>query len=326
MNFFTDAGSIKVLFSSLSAKIALFHQVKKGIKRINQTAMLIGADSDPNCDGAKKLGKEYFLQMKRLSNYKSHELVDFLFSNQITHVIPTRDGELSFWAENKTILNKKKIDVMVSKNEAIKICNDKLSFYEVSKDLAISPIPTHTDISKIKSNPYVVKERFGSGSSNIVMGVNASDAIQYAQKMSNPVFQPFISGKEFSAETWLDSDGKSHGIVMRWRLKVIDGESHETEIFKNESWEILLRKLFEEIKGLRGHCLAQVIVTEGGLLHLVELNPRLGGASPLALSAGLHSIDWFLLESLGKAGSIPQKPSIKHGLKLIKSNGRVVIT
>ena len=52
--------------------------------------------------------------------------------------------------------------------------------------------------------------------------------------------------------------------------------------------------------GLTGHALAQVIVDKDEDLHFVEINARLGGASPLSLVSGLNSIEWFLRESAGE--------------------------
>ena len=58
------------------------------------------------------------------------------------------------------------------------------------------------------------------------------------------------------------------------------GESHESKIFLNDNWGKLIIDMFENIRGLQGHCLAQIIVDEDCKLHLIEINPRLGGASP----------------------------------------------
>jgi len=68
-----------------------------------------------------------------------------------------------------------------------------------------------------------------------------------------------------------------------------------------------------------------VVVDSEQNLHLVEINPRLGGASPLALAAGLSSIEWFLLESEDRGEEIPKFPSISKELRLKKDNGRVQI-
>ena len=157
------------------------------------------------------------------------------------------------------------------------------------------------------------------------MNLTVQEAVLHAETLENPIFQPMIPGSEFSAETWIDSTGNCHGMVLRWRTEVIDGEAHQSEIFENREWEERMRETFESINGLSGHALGQVLVDGERNLHLVEINPRLGGASPLALAAGLNSIEWFLLQSENRDEEIPKLPSINKTLKLKKDNGRVQI-
>jgi len=77
----------------------------------------------------------------------------------------------------------------------------------------------------------------------------------------------------------------------------------------------------ESIPGLYGHVLAQVIVDPDMGPRMIEINPRLGGASPLALAAGLNSIEWFLLETAGRQAEIPNKPILNKKLRLRKIDG-----
>ena len=318
--------TMKVLLSSLSSKIALFKKVEEGAKRVNPNATTVGADSDPNCIGARELDDKRFLPMKRLENFSNEELLQFLDKNNITHLIPTRDGELEYWAQRKDLLDQKNIKVMISKSDAIQFCGDKLLFSSKTDKFAIKNIPTASTIEKIGCEKIVVKERFGSGSSSIGVGLKPEQARNHAAKLTSPIFQPYVDGKEISAETWIDQKGRAHGILLRWREKVVNGESHESITFKNDLWANQIKSVFQAIPGLHGHCLAQVIVAECGTLNLVEINPRLGGASPLALSSGMHSIDWFLLESMNKSDQIPNEPSLNEGRKLVKQNGIVIIS
>ena len=137
------------------------------------------------------------------------------------------------------------------------------------------------------------------------------------------IFQPFVSGREFSAEAWISKEGRCYGPLLRWRNKVVEGESHQSTVFRNPEWEDRLRDVFLHRPGLFGHCLAQVIVEEDGKLNLVEINPRLGGASPLALRAGLTSISWHLLEEEKSLKVIPEYPNFRDGLFLEKKEGIV---
>ena len=59
--------------------------------------------------------------------------------------------------------------------------------------------------------------------------------------------------------------------------------------------------------------------------HLVEINPRLGGATPLFLKLGF-SIYWTLSEFINPNAKIKEISKIKHGMKLLKKDGQVSIT
>jgi len=318
-------GRTKILFSSLSNKIALYKKVSEAAKRINPDVVVFGGDYDTNCKGAEEIGDRLFLKMKRLTDYSHESMLDFLRKNGISHVIPSRDGELVFWARFQAELKSNEVSVMISSEEAVRLLDDKLDFYNRCKDFIIPAILTTTSLQYIEEEKYVVKERFGSGSKDIGLNLSTKEAINHSNSLNSPIYQPYIEGREFSAETWMDDNSKCRGVVLRWRLKIVNGESHKTTIFKNEKWEELLCKTFERIEGLRGHCLAQVIVDKNDTLHLVEINPRLGGASPLSLDSGLFSIDWFLLETLNHKELIPDKAKITFGKTLIKSQGKVEI-
>lgn len=312
-----------LLFSSLSAKVALYEEVLKSAKRYHKQAKLVGADCDPNCPAASKV--ETFSPIHALDDMDENLLLDYCEKLELTHVIPTRDGELGFWASNQAVLAKHGVKVMVSNEDAIRLCQDKLLFAKLMGKSSIPAIPTSETITELTGKRFVVKERTGAASKSIGMNLSLQEAVDHADRLESPIYQPMLSGPEFSAETWIDSTGTCHGMVLRWRTKVIDGEAHESEIFENREWEERMQETFEEINGLAGHALAQVLVDSEQNLHLVEINPRLGGASPLALAAGLSSIEWFLLESEDRGEEIPKFPSISKELRLKKDNGRVQI-
>ena len=312
-----------LLFSSLSAKVALYEGVLESAKRYHEQAKLIGADCDPNCPAASKV--EVFSTIRALDDMDEGLLLEYCKKLELTHIIPTRDGELEFWANSQTGLAKHGVKVMVSNKDAIRLCQDKLLFCKAMEKSSTPTIPTSEKTTDLAGKRFVVKERTGSASHSIGMNLTVQEAVLHAEKLENPIFQPMISGSEFSAETWIDSTGNCHGMVLRWRTKVIDGEAHQSEIFEDREWEERMRETFEGINGLSGHVLGQVLVDGGRNLHLVEINPRLGGASPLALAAGLNSIEWFLLQSENRDEEIPKLPSINKTLKLKKDNERVQI-
>ena len=311
----------RVLFSSLSGKIALFEEVVRDVKSHNSDSVVIGADCNPDCSGAAQV--EHFITMPRLDKLSDKDLVQFCIENEITHVLPTRDGELNFWATRRHLLTNIGVTPWVSGESFIKSCEDKIDFFQKWKDSVIPSIPTFNKIKSSMAKSWVVKERKGSASRKIGLNLSAERAAKISKDLIDPIFQPFIVGKEFSAETWVSRINKCHGVLLRWRDKVVNGESHHTTVFRNSIWEAKLKKVFEHQSGARGHCLAQVLVDSSGGLHLVEINPRLGGASPLAIRAGLHSVEWHLLEEVNKFNQANQPPAFTSGLYLKKEDGKV---
>lgn len=308
-----------IIFTSLSAKISLYNEVLKSARLFDKLSRLIGIDCDKNCPAASKV--ESFSHSPPINEMNGDKLIKYLSSLGATHVIPTRDQELIYWSSMKESLYAKGIHVMISTERAIRLCQNKLLFAQSFKELPVPAITATKNLSSLSCNNFVVKETFGSGSKSIGINLSAEDARAHAENLIQPLFQPMVCGPEFSAESWIDPSGSCRGMLLRWRNKIIDGEAHESEVFDNAEWEALMKASLERIPGLCGHVLAQAIVDPELGLRMIEINPRLGGASPLALAAGLSSVYWFLLQSAGRKAEIPLIPVLDKELKLRKVDG-----
>lgn len=188
---------------------------------------------------------------------------------------------------------------MVSDPTCIENCLDKLLFYQTLAAHHIPAIPTTENADLIKSNSLVVKERFGAGSRSLGLNLSPKKAKEWAKNLQSPIFQPFISGKEYSVDVYMDTHHSQHGAIARLRDLVVDGESQITSSVKNKKMESLCLKT-AEVLGITGHAVFQLLSDAEGQLHIIECNPRFGGASTLSVAMGLHSFEWFLLESLKK--------------------------
>ena len=308
-----------IILTSLSAKISLYNQVLKSARLFDGRSLLIGIDCDENCQAAPNV--ESFSHSRPINEMEDDSMIEYFVSLGTTHLIPTRDQELPFWSSKKTLLHEKGVRVMISTERAIRLCQNKLLFSQSFEKLPVPAIPAARSLSSLSGNNFVVKEELGSGSHSIGINLSDKDALTHAENLVQPIFQPMVYGPEFSAETWIDSSGSCHGMLLRWRTKIVDGEAHESETFRNAEWESLMQTSLESIPGLYGHVLAQVIVDPDMGPRMIEINPRLGGASPLALAAGLNSIEWFLLETAGRQAEIPNKPILNKKLRLRKIDG-----
>ena len=318
--------SPRILFCSLSGKIALYQKVLESARSFDRNATVVGCDCDEQCSGASMV--ETFIKLPELSSLSTDQLIEICKDNQITHILPTRDGELSFWSERKEVFAEHKIKIWVSCSSFLHACDDKLLFYQKWKNSSIAAIPTYERLPLSSPiNKWVVKERFGSGSRHVLLNVSLDQAKEFSvSKSQRFIYQPFVKGKEFTADAWVSKTNHCHGPVLRWREKIVDGESHQSIVFRNPQWEARIKTTLRHIPGAWGHCNTQVIVDELGNLHLIEINPRLGGASPLALHAGLNSIGWHLMEQSNRAGQIPQNLVFPEGMSLSKKDGQVFLS
>lgn len=314
-------GNNNVLVTSISKKIPLIKAVKKASSQLEQPILLIGADSNDVCTG--KYFVDRFWNIPKINELEINQLIDYCFDNFIRYIIPTRDGELPFFAINKQTLYNNGIAVMVSNLEAINICLDKQLFFEKSKPLGFPVINTVVKIDTLSSDFFVVKERYGAGSKSIGLNLIKEQAIHHALHLTNPIFQPYISGQEISVDLYVDLKGKAKGAISRVRQLVIDGESQITFSIRNSELEAMC-SVFAEQLGLYGHVIFQAIIDTQNQFHIIECNSRFGGASTLSIAMGLDSFYWFLLEASGAnldaypfQRSLVEKTQIRYAEDLI---------
>lgn len=284
---------INILLMSASSKSPLYEALSS---YISNNYEIILADSDDNCLMAHL--SENFIKIPYLKDLNIEQLCKICKEKNIQYIIPTRDGELEYFAQHKHYLNSQKINVMVSELDAIRNCVDKLKFYEILNSNNINAIKTTSDINKIETSRYVVKERFGSGSRNIGINLTFEEAKEHSKKLNEPIFQPYIEGDEYSVDVYNSKNNIVIGMVVRKRVVVRNGESQVTEIVVDKDISRCIEKAITTLN-LCGHSVSQVIKDKDGKCHIIEINARVGGASTLSFKAGIDSINWFINECNG---------------------------
>ncbi|WP_218139045.1 NAD-dependent epimerase/dehydratase family protein [Allopseudospirillum japonicum] len=281
-----------ILISSASRKIPLIKSILEAKDRFDKEILVYAGDINKDahaqfvCDGL------ILLPATSVENFE--EILNLLKENQIELVIPTRDGELEFWATHRKALEKEGIQVIVSEPEAITTSLDKLAFAKFGeiKGFPIIPAWEHPQ----GKGPFVVKERYGAGSRSIGLNIETLDAaLEWGAKLAQPIYQPFIEGKEISVDAWLDKTSKVKGLVLRERNQVAQGESVVTTTFRDTRLEAQCTQLLEALP-LHGPVVLQVIIDSLGNPHIIELNARFGGASTASVAVGLDIWYWTLLE------------------------------
>ena len=291
-----DPPARNVMISSASRKVPLVRSVVEAAQRVDFPAKVFAADADPSAHA--QLVADGFIPLPRTDPSNLAAITDLLTSHHIATVIPTRDGELMFWAEHREHFAGAGIDVVVSPPETIATTLDKRAFSDHGRRHGLPIVPVRDQVDPDDPGPFVVKERLGAGSRSIGLDLNGADALAHARLLEDPIIQPHVSGLESSADAWFDRDGNLKGMVLRRRAQVVNGESVVTTTFRDDALATTLREVTATLR-FRGPVVIQVIVDAHGAAHVIEINSRFGGASTTSIAAGLDLWYWTLLDSAG---------------------------
>ena len=285
-----------VLITSSSSKVALVESLMELVKRYLPETSIITGDSNPECL-TRSTGHSFWHMP--LTTFDNLELLATGMKDRgIRLVIPTRDGELDFYSSHQSFFNAQGIKIAVSSSATLNTCLDKLLFYDSLKStFPVIATSEQLDVNVLGPGPYVVKERYGSGSISSQLNLTPKDALAHSRTLVHPIFQPFIKGSEFSVDTYTTLRGDVVGAIARRRDVIEFGESQVTTSEHDLRIESLGIELSSSLK-LAGHGLTQII-DDGTSLHIIECNARIGGASTLAFYCGLISPIWSILEAQG---------------------------
>lgn len=295
-NVFSDSKN-GVLVTSISKKVPLLQAVKKASMKLGHYKIISGCDSDSKCIGQYFVDE--FWHCPRLDLMDVEDLITYCHDHQIKAIIPTRNGDLKYFSKHCDLFNQNGIHVLVSSFEALTNCLDKKKFADVLTRQDLPVIPTFLSLDELKGELFVVKDRFGAGSQKIGLRLNKENSIEMSKQLKNPIFQPFIEGVEWSVDIYRGIGGKIAGSVARKRDLVIEGESQITTTASHPRLEKLCHTIVHYLN-LYGPAVLQVIEDSNGSFHVIECNPRFGGASTASLAVGWDPFYWFFLDSLGE--------------------------
>jgi carbamoyl-phosphate synthase large subunit len=283
-----------ILITSASKKIGLVKSVKVAAKKISDKILVYTGDL--NKSSISKYFADGFYEMPKTVDSNKVDILSWCKKNNVNAIIPTRDGELLFWSSWKNELLAHGISVMVPDYESVNTCLDKLIFFEKSINDGLPIINTSLEIEKIKAESFVVKERYGAGSFSIAINVDKDTAKTHAYSLENPIFQPYVSGKEISVDAYISKTRKVKGLITRHRELIENGESVITKTFFDDELNKILIPFIEKLN-LYGHVILQLLIDESNSINIIECNSRFGGASTLSIKAGLDSFYWFINEA-----------------------------
>ncbi len=287
---------MRLLVSSASSKLSLLGKCASALLAVPGKNTLVAGDSDPLA--VVSFFDYDFLAVPETVEKNRETIAELLQANDVDMVLPTRDGELLFWASNKSFFSELGISPICSSLTSINLTLDKLDFFKIGKASGIPMIFTTEDPTAVKAKSLVVKERVGSGSKSMGISLNHQEAFTHGRLLEQPLYQPFISGVEISVDIWRSEDGSQTFCSPRKRIRVRNGEAIITSTFRDDRIEKLAKNIVEVFE-VSGPSVLQLIVDSDGYFWVIELNPRIGGASTASIESGLPLIELCLRDELG---------------------------
>lgn len=280
---------MKILFTSVGRRVELMQAFRKAADELGVQLTIIGADIT---DTAPAL---FFCdETQIICRIKEPEYIPQLLSiceaENVDCLIPTIDTDLLLLAENKEKFEAIGTKVLISAVDKVKLCRDKRFTADYFLSLGLkSPCPVDAVEKYISGYPAFIKPKDGSSSINAYRVDCKEDLKTYAEKISDYIIQPFISGREFTIDIFCDYEGNPVYITPRERLAVRAGEVLKTRITQDDAMIEEMKTLIADYKPC-GQITVQLIQEEStGDHYYIEINPRFGGGAPLSIKAGADS-------------------------------------
>ena len=208
-------------------------------------------------------------------------------SRRIALIVPTRDGELAWFAEQRGDLARRGATVMVSAPEAVRICRDKGIFVDHCLGHGLAVPHTYRPGEEVSGFPVFVKPRFGSGGAGAGPARDARSLEEMLARVGDALIQAHLDLPEYTLDACADFSGRVLSIIPRERVKVIAGESVVGRTVEAPTLVEAGRRMMESL-GLVGHATIQCF-WDGGEPLFIEVNPRFGGGAALGFRAGFSS-------------------------------------
>ena len=276
---------------------------------------VIGADCNCFSSGLKLADYEVVLPKADSPHYLD-AVIKIIDKYEIDIIIPNVDDELEIFAANKAKLHQ----VLISPPKTIKVCNDKLQTIKTLSKVVNTPITYNEDNLDNIVFPVVLRPRISRGSRNIFIIKNRHqlDLLRgYFDSMGifreKRILQEYLPGEEYTIDCLFDMQGKIIVAVPRRRITTQGGVC---SIGRTEHNNVLIKSVqkISDVLDFEGPVNIQFRSDPHGVLKLLEINPRIAGAVPITLCAGVNipdlSIKMFFGDNITEEETLFKEKSV----------------
>lgn len=300
---------MNVLITSAAAKVVLVQSFQRAAA--THGGKVFTADITPDC-AAALFSDQHFMVKRIDADGALDELLGLCATHAVRLVVPTRDGELPFFAQHKAAFAAQGVTVLVPDAARLAVCQDKRRFGDAIAAIGLQPVPV---VAATEPFPLFARPATGAGGRG-AMRIENVEALAALGPLGDLLLHPFIAAPEYSIDLLMDFDGRPLQAVARHRQQVVGGESKITRVVDFPQLEQETLQLGEAL-GLVGHNTVQAFDDRDHGILFIEVNPRFGGASNCSIEAGLDSPARLLALLAGDETARAPRP-IQHGLTMFR--------
>ncbi|WP_135501682.1 ATP-grasp domain-containing protein [Roseovarius aestuariivivens] len=286
-----------------SSGSATGHGVLRALAASSLAPHLIACDTNPRHLVAA--GSQFDFRQIPLAASESFvaELLPVLRDAGATAFYPIHDVEIAACSAAHDAFSTEDVQVLAPPAEAVAMVRDKLGLFEAF-DAARVPCPetTRLDRAEWAGARLHYKPRSGVGSHGVGV-LSDADALRRRQAQTDAatmIVQPFIAGQEITIDMFCPAPGDVFAYCCRERIDVKAGVSNKARLFLDPVLGDLGARV-SATTGLTGAFCFQVRGEfDSGAWKVIDVNPRVGGGTPMCVAVGLDFPSAHVAHHLGR--------------------------
>ncbi|WP_418603822.1 ATP-grasp domain-containing protein [Hwangdonia sp.] len=286
-----------ILITSAGRRVSLVKAFIKELKAINSEGKVYVADAFPKLSPAAQVAHKAFEVYKINNSGYIDALLEICKQNKISLVIPTLDTELLGLSENRKKFSDINVQLVLSSENFIKTCNNKLSTHKLFNKLNVS-VPEIYSKQNYKL-PLFIKPLVGSNSVSTHIITNKHQISDYLLQNEKLQFFEYLDHDlydEYTCDLYYNKSNELKCAIPRKRIEVRGGEVSKG-LTRNNEIKNLIDEKFSYLEGARGCVTVQLFMhKETKAIKGIEINPRFGGGFPLSYLAGGNYPKWIIQE------------------------------
>ncbi|MBS5113709.1 MAG: ATP-grasp domain-containing protein [Coprobacillus cateniformis] len=295
---------MNILFTSVGRRTYLVNYFREAL---NGEGKIFVANSDVNSPAFLAADECVVSPLIYDDNYISF-LLEYCNKNKINAIISLFDIDLPILSKNKKLFEDNGINVIVSDENVLNICNDKYSTYKFLKENGFNTPKTYLDVEeakKILKYPVILKPRWGMGSIGIYKADNNEELEVFYKKLSREIFntylkyessvdieqsiliQEMIIGQEYGLDIINDLHGNYQNTIVKKKIAMRSGETDCAQTVDNVELKNIGMDISHKIKHI-ANLDCDAFIDENGNVYILEMNARFGGGYPFSHLAGVN--------------------------------------